>query len=202
MAFLRSRLVSPVVDQTLGYQLNLLVFRRQNRYIEECVRRNVTLPAQGMVLDIGCGTGHFSPLFPRDRYLGIDVLPQYVTWAREKHGRRFEVCGFEEIDRLPDVIGAAFGVGILHHLDDALLERGLDSLARKLPTGGRVFFLEAAWPRRRWNKVGLMLRRMDRGEFIRTEEGYLRLLRRGFRVLSSETHSVFPLDYHTFLLER
>jgi len=200
MSLLRS-LVRQVTDQTLGYRLNQFVFARQIRYLRRLVQR-LDLARDGVVVDIGCGIGDFSDLFPADRYLGIDVLPQYVEWAQKARRRNFEVCGFEAIETLRQPVAAAFGIGILHHMDDALIEKGMAGLARKLPVGGRVFFVEPCWPRQHWNLLGLMLRKLDRGAFIRDEVAYRRALGPRFQMSISEVHSVFPLDYHAFLLMR
>src|SRR5919199_768944 len=44
------------------------------------------------VLDVGCGTGALVPdvlraLGPSGRYIGFDVHPPSISWAREKYGR-------------------------------------------------------------------------------------------------------------------
>jgi SAM-dependent methyltransferase len=201
VSVLRSAVVRPISDRTTGYRLNQLVFGRQVAYLKKLLVSQ-HLEQGGVVLDIGCGTGDFSELFAADRYLGIDVLPGYLEWARKARGRSYEVCGFEDIGALQQSIGAAFGIGILHHVDDGLIARGLAQLAQKLAPGGRVFFVEPAWPVKRWNVIGWALRKLDRGAFVRDERGYLALFGGEFRVVASELHSVFPLDYHAFLLER
>jgi SAM-dependent methyltransferase len=46
------------------------------------------------VLDIGCGYGSLSPLLPNCHYLGIDLVPEFIAYARQ----RYNLLDFEVLD--------------------------------------------------------------------------------------------------------
>jgi SAM-dependent methyltransferase len=131
------------------------------------------------VLDVGCGTGGFSLAVPGE-YVGIDLDPDYVAFARRRWGgprRRFEVVSLDALDAGVG-FDAAFMVNVLHHLSDA--------------AAGAVFERLATLVRRRLvvidadpgasNRFQAFLLRHDRGDFIRPVEAQRALLARVFRV--------------------
>jgi len=96
-----------------GYQ------RTSKRLQRQCMTTLMSFDAAGgHVLDVGCGTGNALDVLPQDsieRYLGIDVSPEMVSYARRKHGAehiRFEVGDFlayalSDSDKFDTVICAA-----------------------------------------------------------------------------------------------
>jgi SAM-dependent methyltransferase len=60
-----------------------------------------------VVVDIGCGTGELAAFLrgaqPDARYVGVDVLPEFVEQTRERHGvEAFVVDGFRDPAALPE----------------------------------------------------------------------------------------------------
>src|SRR5579884_3271392 len=48
------------------------------------------------VLDIGCGYGSLSPLLPNCKYVGIDLVPEFIAYARQRYSLLdFKVLGLE-----------------------------------------------------------------------------------------------------------
>jgi 2-polyprenyl-3-methyl-5-hydroxy-6-metoxy-1,4-benzoquinol methylase len=72
-----------------------------------------------------------------------------------------------------------FCLGLLHHLSDAQTEAMVSQVRPLLAPGARFVALEAAFVPRR-NPIAKFLARRDRGEFIRTAEGYRALIERHF----------------------
>lgn len=61
------------------------------------------LPATGRLLDIGCGTGNKTVLFsrPDNHVIGIDLDPDMITAARERHAKEsvfYDVADMQDID--------------------------------------------------------------------------------------------------------
>ena len=100
-----------------------------------------------LLIDAGCGAGMsglelLGPLFPKLRYLGVDVS-EAVDVAKQRFSERGLNEGFMQADisDLPLPKGSAdliFSEGVLHHTNST--EGALKSLAPLLKTGGRFMF--------------------------------------------------------------
>jgi ubiquinone/menaquinone biosynthesis C-methylase UbiE len=112
------------------------------------------LQPDGYLIDVGCGSGRLAnPLtsYLRGPYLGVDIVPELVDYARKLVGRpdwRFEVSNglnIPERDEAADIV-CFFSVftHLLHEQSYAYLQEA----RRVLKPGGRVVFsfLEFAVP--------------------------------------------------------
>lgn len=93
------------------------------------------------VIDLGCGPGEHLGRLASEGWsgLGIDTSPAQIEAARAHHPRVDFVQGsMDRLDELTDRrFGAALCLGnVLPNLDDAVLARTLDALARRLLPGG------------------------------------------------------------------
>lgn len=96
---------------------------------------------EGIVLDAGCGPGHWTAHLA-DRGLdarGVDLVPRFVAHARAQHpGIRFDLGS---IDALADADGAFGGIlswfSTIHH-DPVAIEVPLREFARVLRPEGRL----------------------------------------------------------------
>ena len=50
------------------------------------------------VLDVACGPGAFSDLFPKDAYTGVDLNPKYIRFAKEHYQGQFSVQDARALD--------------------------------------------------------------------------------------------------------
>lgn len=132
------------------------------------------------VLDIGCGTGEMLHFLPNVDYHGFDMNPRYVAWAQKKYaGRgsfRQEFVSTASLGRDAGTYDIVLASGLLHHLTDGeardLFHLGLAALR----PGGRMFALDGCYV----GGQSALERRIlasDRGQFVRTEDEYLRLAR-------------------------
>lgn len=128
------------------------------------------------VLDVGCGPGTLAAFFRPEDYTGIDTSPEYIGHARRHFGGTFAVLPAERVGEVGGRFDIALMVGVFHHLSDEQVRQTLDGLRRVLKPGGRFRLLEAVWPSRPWDLIGWLLRRLDRGRFVRTRDEWCRLL--------------------------
>ncbi len=130
-----------------------------------------------ILVDVGCGTGYALEYIKSfQSYHGFDVDGA----ALDVHKRKNPLSNIALYARTlgsSDVLAIrptkTIAMGLLHHLTDA----ETTTLLRDLALGGtvkRIITLDVAFQRGRW--MNNLLARMDRGRFVRTEEGYKKLI--------------------------
>jgi SAM-dependent methyltransferase len=155
------------------------------------------------ILDIGCGTGAILDYLPREvDYVGYDLNPRYVEAARRRylHRGRFSCARVEEAPEEPGGFDLVLATAILHHLDDSEADRLLASAYRHLRPGGALVTLD---PVRHpgQSKVARLLVALDRGQRVRTPEGYRDLAAAHFpSVETALLTDLMPIPYSHFLM--
>ena len=100
--------------------------------------------ARSRVLDVGCGTGHFTAALAAHTnalVVGIDIAPVLVAHAGGEVPSNARVAS-ADIERMPFKAGAfdvVVGNAVLHHLR---FDRALPEILRVLAPGGRFCFTE------------------------------------------------------------
>lgn len=151
-------------------------------------------------LDIGCGPGDLATLIDARDYVGVDISEEYIAHARSNHGGTFHVLPAHHVGELDGPFDLALMVGVFHHMPDAEVRATLDGLARIMTATGRFVLLEAIWPSRFWDVPGYMLRRLDRGRFVRTREQWCRLLGESWGLTDVRVPRNFLIEYFTCTL--
>jgi SAM-dependent methyltransferase len=138
---------------------------------------NADLSSVRKVLDVGCGPGTNAKCFAHQEYLGIDLNPAYVRFARERFGRRFEIVDVTAVDDawLADQGQFDFILvnSLMHHIDDRAGRRLLRSLRSVTAAHGHLHLLELVRPAS-WN-LSRVLAHADRGKFARSPSEWQRL---------------------------
>jgi len=119
------------------------------------------------VLDVGCGPGVNCRYFAHTDYLGIDVNPNYIQYARRRYGREFlvqDACSFAAPSGPP--FDFVLLNSLLHHLDDADTHRLMSNLGPLVDREGHVHIIELVMPKR--GAVGRFLACHDRGDYARS----------------------------------
>jgi len=171
------------------------------------VVRDILRPFPGCrILDIGCGPADILEELPEDigAYHGFDMNPEYIEAARSRWGDlgRFECQRVDEA-ALPE--GGSYDIvlatGILHHLGDRDAGRLMDVAHHALRPGGWLVTYDNVYIENQ-NPVARWLIARDRGQAVRTREGYEALARRRFpQVESTLLHDTLRLPY-TILVMR
>ncbi len=99
--------------------------------------------APGKVLDVACGEGAFSVYLAQRgfRVTGIDFSEKAVEYARARAEReqldiRFLVMDATKLDDLPETFDFVFEWALIHHLEESMLGPYIESVARKVNSGG------------------------------------------------------------------
>lgn len=123
--------------------------------------------AHDSVLDVGCGIGAFSRMTDR-RYLGVDIVPGYIEYARRKFGspkRQFvagDAFGMDAVE-LGQFDVVSF-INIFHHYPDDEVRGLLGRMKAVRPS--RFLVVDVALERA--NLATRIFRRLDRGTHYRT----------------------------------
>jgi len=144
-----------------------------------------------VVLDVGCGPAYYlHKLAPGIKYTGYDTSERYIQYARKRFGRdgvdfRCDIFSPEAHGSAPDFT-AVMLMGVLHHLSDAECKELLATIRGTLASNGRVIsldtcFAEGVGPVSRW------MAEHDRGEYVRTPEGFSSLAGEFFTDVAGKT---------------
>lgn len=160
--------------------------KRIKEYLKKVIR------SSELVLDQGCGTGEYSLLFKN--YTGVDNNPKDIEYAQKKYVGKFMVGDAAKMDFKGFSFDSVFAVGLHHHLDEAQAKKAMTEALRVTKKGGKVVIIDAMLPVSPWNLVGLVLRKLDRGGFVRHFSKTLELLPQK-TVVKYHIISTYPLDF-------
>ncbi len=179
---LRSCLEFPFIYESFQNLTGLDNCRK--RFVKEFVR-----PFPGAsVLDIGCGSGKIIEHFPESirEYVGYDYNRRYIEYAREKYaGRgRFFTAGVSAPPPLSDTsfneqFDFVIAFGILHHINDSDADTLFMTASHYLKKSGTLVTLDPVYIDGQSLLTKYIISR-DRGQFVRTVQGYVALLNARF----------------------
>jgi len=151
------------------------------------------------VLDVGCGTADILSVMPEVEYVGFDISEAYIERARARWGQKgtFHAHLLDKSTVAPlgkfDLILAT---GLLHHLDDHEVHSLFETLAIALNPGGRVITVDGTYVEGQ-NPLARFVISKDRGQSVRTPEGYTALAKRQFNAIEGwvEPRTWIPYTY-------
>lgn len=180
---------------------NPLVFEVQQRLcnnysaIREEFAELLGRPGQS-IIDIGCSTGTCAGEiidFQRIDYTGVDIEENYIAVASKRFPQgRFLAMDARSTPFNENSFDIAMFIGVMHHMDDALVRDCLKEVRRIAKPSARVLVAEPVFTNGEW--LSTVLLKMDRGKNIRDEAGY-RSLFAGFEV---ERQRYFRFSAHRF----
>ncbi|MDO8592381.1 MAG: class I SAM-dependent methyltransferase [bacterium] len=162
----------------------------------EVIKRELPDRLERRALDLGCGTGVFSPFFGKD-YAGVDISEAYINYARRRYNKTFKAMDARRLAFPGQSFDIVWVNGVLHHLDDASVRQILKEIKRVLKTGGRVIIMEDTPGVKFISKI---VRSLDAGGYIRPAEGYRRLIREQFIIRKEYPLRTGVCDYQVFVI--
>jgi ubiquinone/menaquinone biosynthesis C-methylase UbiE len=148
---------SPIKATTISREYLEEVIRRDSRTDGDYAARRVAdklgklrAPQAGdAILDVGCGTGGITAAFSRMglRAVGIDVVPEFIQFARSRYEEpEFAVRAAEDLGFADESFDFVTLVSVIEHVTD--WRKALGEAARVLKEGG-VLYLRTSnrlWP--------------------------------------------------------
>jgi SAM-dependent methyltransferase len=182
------KLGTAALEHSLAYRLSQAPFAEKK--LGPLFAHN-DLRAVRRVLDVGCGPGTNTRHFSHADYVGVDINPRYIAYARRRYGREFLVA---DVTAGPD-LGSRFDCvlvnSFLHHVADREAHRILVDLAPRLTPDGHVHVLELVLPARR--SIARLLARLDRGAYARPLDAWRTLLAAHFEPVVFEPYELGTL---------
>ena len=181
-------------ESTLGRPSLFRLFNRIiSREKSDVLVEEYICPALGdRVLDVGCGYGRLSSRLNHATYIGIDISPTYIDYAKSNYGNfgRFICEDITDDSVLKDLgqFDVVTIIGVLHHLSDTECQMLLSSVKRLLSDDGSLITLDGVFTYDQSAFTRLLLRK-DRGRFVRTEEHYRQLLSEQFEISTGDIRS-------------
>lgn len=154
-------------------------FRQQKKIIRE----RFLVAAGRKVLDLGSGTGEFSPLFSSEGYSGIDIEPANIAFAKAHYpGKEFRQGDARALPFMDDAFDKILVVGVLHHLSDDDCRKALSEMKRVLRKDGTLLVIEDT---KYGSLVSIILRAIDRGNHVRSFDEWKDVLGAFFTIRDS-----------------
>ena len=109
--------------------------------------------------------------------VGLDFTPTYI----EKYcasGHQGVVGAAQALPFPSSHFQTVWSIGLLHHLSDEVAKQAVEEMSRVCRSDGWVVILDAVMPSPPWGRpIAYVLRRLDRGSFVRQEAGLDAILR-------------------------
>ena len=155
----------------------------QRAQLKSFFQNSAFLPGAG-VLDFGCGTALFAPMFHRMglAYNGYDIEPRLIRYARCLYPWADFVVSRYELQTL-----APFSLILInccsHYIPDDLFEQELVFLKSLLVPGGACLLVDILKvPETDDTALHQLFMKLEQGQFVRSRDGYLSLMSRHFAI--------------------
>jgi SAM-dependent methyltransferase len=141
----------------------------RRRFFEKHVRTK----AGDKVIDIGCGPVRALQSLPDVEYVGFDINPDCIAFAKRTYGNKgtFVIGDTRSLRGDPRFKDAdiVMAIGVLHHLDDEEAADCIRFAYDALKRGGRLICYDPCWIPNQ-GVVSRYIMSHDRGRNIRTEQ--------------------------------
>ena len=128
------------------------------------------------VLDYGCGVGFFCRLFNHKKYLGIDINKNFIISAK-KINKKYKFANFDSKDIKKYNFNSILINNVIHHLSDKQVKDSFKFLRKNSKKKSKILIVEPLFPNNFFS-FQFFLKALDIGNFIRSKEQYLKILKK------------------------
>lgn len=195
---IRSILSLPLIYNL--FQLCLGAKKGREEYVQKYIR---PLP-HDKILDIGCGTADTLDFLPATvDYFGFDLENKYIEHAKKKFGQRGKFICNDVNNVLPELsqFDIILVTGVLHHLSDNEAIKLFKMASASLKHTGRMITIDGCYIKNQSRFAKFFISK-DRGQNIRSPEGYQALAKHYFQELKTDVrHNLLRIPYTHFIME-
>lgn len=135
--------------------------------VGKVIGKEIDLAGKKRILDLGCGTGSLSRMFPSENYTGVDFDKKYIDFARKNYNKNFLVMDASDLKFESDYFDFIFTKDVFHHLTDEVFLKTLSEMKRVLKPAGQVLIIEISYLPSEDLFYKKIIRKIDRGRYIR-----------------------------------
>jgi SAM-dependent methyltransferase len=178
--------LSHVMRHTAAYRLWQAPFAEKK--LAPVLQHN-DLSSVRSVLDVGCGPGTNTRHFAKAAYLGLDVNPDYIAYARNRYGRNFVATDVREYSgQTGEQFDFILVNSFFHHIDDNDSRRIMANLSALLMPAGAIHIVDLVMPKN--PGPARLLAKADRGDYPRGLEKWFRIFSESFEPTVFEPYSI------------
>lgn len=156
--------------------VQLLLAKKSHEDIHKYLSSQGLLSTKKKILDIGCGPGDQSKYFINN-YTGVDISSNYISRAKKKYPQHRFFRLDATIFKLNESFDNALSIGLYHHLCDSDTIKSIKNVLTHLNKNGHFYIVDAIYPEKPYkNILGFIIRKMDRGKYVRYLDNYIKLL--------------------------
>lgn len=132
------------------------------------------------ILDVGCGP--YSRLTQAGLLpIGLDLAYSYIA-AYNCNNTPGVVASAKEIPFTENCFDSVWSIGMFHHLSGEIARSAMREMVRVCKQGGHVIIMDNVFPKHVWrHPIAALVRKMDRGRFVRSQSSFEMLLPEGSR---------------------
>ena len=120
-------------------------YRARRKILAELIRREVRLPADARILEIGCGTGHNLQMLAGFGHVdGLELDEEAAALSEKRLGRKVMRSPLPELDQVPDNYDLIGAFDVIEHIDDD--RAALAAIATKLKPAGKFMMTVPTHP--------------------------------------------------------
>ena len=168
---MRSALSNPFIYEAFQKIMGANSLRRK------IVADYVTPYTVNSILDIGCGPAEILAFLPKLDYYGFDVSRSYIDTAKIRFGHKGNFFAQQLTDDILETLPTfdlVLMFGVLHHLDDNVARDVIRLSKSALKDNGRLLTIDPVFTPKQ-NPIARFLVSKERGQNVRTEQGYASL---------------------------
>jgi 2-polyprenyl-3-methyl-5-hydroxy-6-metoxy-1,4-benzoquinol methylase len=145
--------------------------------------KELKIPSKSKVLDFGCGTGLFAPVFKKYnfKYYGYDIDECLCDYSKGIYVD-FEFTASKEKLAKNGPFDLILANCCFHHISDEAISAELDFIKSLLSNNGIFLMIDLLSTKSRVNLLRRMYLKLERGVYLRTAEENKMILRKHFNI--------------------
>lgn len=170
------QLLYGLLDHPAIYRLSQLIFApgAERLLVRRLDRLTRQLSVNGCILDVGCGPSSWLRKLG-GHPVGLDICQPYSA-AYLKGGGMAVTGSAISLPFATSSFDGVWSIGVFHHLPDAMVRQAMAEMMRVCTPGGHVVVLDAVLPQSWCRPIASLVRRLDRGKFMRNKAALENLL--------------------------